>query len=303
MIKLTELLGKSVLSIYNCENEGIVKDVTFNAQNNKLKQIKIFKDNDFQEEKIFDTKNIYSLKDAVILKNDSYITLQAVEKPANCNLINNAVYSHKGEYIGQIKDVLLNEKFYVEKIVLNSDLSFLPSQILHSKDKLTIIQDSASKVRLYQFKHREISKPKLPELKVDILPINLQPLSANTIPTSLMETPQDNQKEETELVNPVTLEKFEPELVNESMPNNTETTTETAQEKTERKKIYFNQNSLPTKAVANSNYLLGRKTIQTIYANSNNEILIKKNTKITPTILDTAKKYNKVRELAIYSEK
>ena len=299
MIKLTELLGKSVLSIYNCEIEGVVKDVTFNAQNNKLKQIKIFKDNDFQEEKIFDTKNIYSLKDAVILKNDSYITLQAVEKPANCNLINNAVYSHKGEYIGQIKDVLLNEKFFVEKIVLNSDLSFLPSQILHSKEKLTIIQDSASKVRLYQFKHREISKPKMPELKVDILPINLQPLSANTIPTSLVEIPQDIQKEETEQANSVTgtLEKFEPELLNENATNIA------VQEKTERKKIYFNQNSLPTKAVANSNYLIGRKTIQTIYANNNNEILIKKSTKITPAVLDTAKKYNKVRELAIYSEK
>lgn len=58
--------------------------------------------------------------------------------------------------------------------------------------------------------------------------------------------------------------------------------------------------STPVRAVASPNFLLGRKATKTIYG-MNNEVIIKKESAITSSILESAKRHGKLVELTIFS--
>ena len=70
-------------------------------------------------------------------------------------------------------------------------------------------------------------------------------------------------------------------------------------EKKENYKIY-NQPT-PQKLVGNTNFLIGRKAIKTIYG-INNEIIIKKDNIINAKNLESAKKHSKLVELTVFSK-
>ena len=60
MRKITEYLGKPVLSLYESVTEGIVSNVVFDKNLRKLKFIVLFNDNEFQEERVINVNDIYS---------------------------------------------------------------------------------------------------------------------------------------------------------------------------------------------------------------------------------------------------
>lgn len=62
----------------------------------------------------------------------------------------------------------------------------------------------------------------------------------------------------------------------------------------------INASPSPQKIIGNSNFLLGRKVIRSIYS-VNNNLLIKKESLITEKVLDIAKRNGKLAELTIYS--
>ncbi len=76
----------------------------------------------------------------------------------------------------------------------------------------------------------------------------------------------------------------------------------TQQEISATKSSYqISSNPTPQKLVANSNFLIGRKVLKTIYG-INNEIIIKKDSIIGTKNLESAKKHNKLNELAVFSK-
>ncbi|MBQ3047668.1 MAG: PRC-barrel domain-containing protein [Clostridia bacterium] len=63
----------------------------------------------------------------------------------------------------------------------------------------------------------------------------------------------------------------------------------------------ISQGFTPQKIVSNSNFLIGRKALKTIYG-LNHEIIIKKDNLINEKILDIAKKHSKIMELTVFSK-
>lgn len=59
--------------------------------------------------------------------------------------------------------------------------------------------------------------------------------------------------------------------------------------------------SLPNKGVTNSSFIIGRRVTKEIFG-LNNDIIIKKNTKITQNTINTATKFGKLKELMMYCE-
>ena len=68
------------------------------------------------------------------------------------------------------------------------------------------------------------------------------------------------------------------------------------------KKLYkISTEAVPQKVVGNSNFLIGRKALKTIYG-LNHEIIIKKDNLINAKNLETAKKHSKLVELTVFSK-
>lgn len=86
------------------------------------------------------------------------------------------------------------------------------------------------------------------------------------------------------------------------MPKISDPVEEQTNQVVEDKKAYkINTQPLPQKAVSNTNFLIGRKALKTIYG-INNEIIIKKDTLINAKNLENAKKHSKLVELTVYSK-
>ena len=103
MKKLTDFLGKPVISLYEGNIEGYVKNVVFEKGMKKIKYFVLFEDNDFQDEKMLESSKIYKyLSDAIIIKNNSALELKKDEVFNIENHINCKVYESNGKYIGLV---------------------------------------------------------------------------------------------------------------------------------------------------------------------------------------------------------
>ena len=276
MKNLTNFLGKPVISLYEGNLEGYVKNVIFDKSLKKLKYFVLFEDNEFQDEKMLEISKVYNFNnDAIIIKNNSTLELKKEEVFGISNHINCKVYSSTGEYLGLVTDVVLNDDLTTNKVILSSNLELLPSEFLTFGQDLFIKQDENNVIKLSSIRKREnILKPfSQTETNVSILPKvenQTSSLENSKLPPSL----------------PVF-----PEVSDENLQNLNQT----------KKKYVFNEYSLPKKLLLNnSDFLIGRKTTKTIYS-SNNEVIAKKNMIINQNILQNAVIFNKLRELAIYS--
>ena len=73
MHKLTNLLGKTLISLYNSEKEGILKNAIFDKKLTKLKYFLILNENSNEdEETLLASKDIFFIgQDAVTIKNNN----------------------------------------------------------------------------------------------------------------------------------------------------------------------------------------------------------------------------------------
>lgn len=276
MKNLTNFLGKPVISLYEGNIEGYVKNVIFDKSLKKLKYFVLFEDDEFQDEKMLEISKVYNFNhDAIIIKNNSALELKKEEVFGISNHINCKVYSSNGEYLGLISDIILNDDLTTNKVILSTNLELLPSQFLTFGQDLFIKQDDDNVIKLSNIRKRDniFKSNSQVETKVSILP-----------KVENMSTALNNNQTTPSL--PVF-----PEANEENLQNLNQS----------KKKYIFNECSLPKKLLLNnSDFLIGRKTTKTIYS-SNNEVIAKKNMIINQNILQNAVIFNKLRELAIYS--
>lgn len=254
MKKISDILGKPVLSLYEGETEGIINNVIFDKNVKKLKWIILFEDGEFQEEKIVNVNQIFSFgENAVIIKNKGCLNLKEEIITEENNPINNLVYTTTGCYLGKIKDVLLKNNKEVEFLELDSGIKLSTPQIASSSKNTLIIQEAEKRIRIANYKKRGMPKNN----------------SASTV-------------QEVRI-----------------MPN-VEIQGENKMEQKEMK-YSFGKNSFPLKfSSSNYEFLLGRKAGKNIYTD-NQELIIKKDNKITLKTISIAKMYGKLRELTVFS--
>jgi len=118
MYSCNDFNSLTVLSLYEGELLGIVDKLLFDKKLKKLVELELIGDDGVKL--ILPVKNIYHIgKNAITVRNNQAVNI----KPETCELCTNPtdskVYTIQGEFLGIIKEICFNEKFFTEKIELD----------------------------------------------------------------------------------------------------------------------------------------------------------------------------------------
>lgn len=303
MIKLTEILTKPVLSLNCCKNEGIVKTGVFNQNFKRLKYLVLFDNEENLEDKVLQINSIYSNgENAIIIKDDQYLTpfnatTSALDKPSP---INSSVYTFLGKYVGKVSDVILTDNFFVHSVIVQ-EKEIESQNIISCGNNILIVQDEHKKAKISSLKSRKSNCVKIQDIKVTnankVYILNNATKAetknpSNFAPTSIIPAiePTNNELQTNE---------DEP-IIAETLKNQILPETDFNLNKPKTKYSLTEEPSQPGLVISNFEFLIGRKLEQNIYS-QNNELIAKKNTKITTETIIKARMFNKTRELVKFS--
>lgn len=172
MYYCNEFLSKSVLSLYEGELIGKVDKLYFDKKLKRLIEIELISEDDTRY--LLPTKNIYHIgKNAITVKNNQTVKIKVDESNLQPSPIGSKAYSIKGEYLGIIRDISLDEKYFIQKYSL--DESTLSVSELATCGKNTIIfYDNSEKININKFNY----KPSPKNFKTKVLQIvETQPIA------------------------------------------------------------------------------------------------------------------------------
>ena len=150
MENISKLLGKPVISIYNGNLEGYVKNVLVDKKIEKICWLEVF-DDETQEEKIVNLKNLYNLQsDAIMIKNNELIYIADTLSTDCINPIGYKVFELDGTYYNKITDLEYDEKLNITKILLQNDKTLNLKNILNVGNEIVIKKNN--NIKLFQFK-------------------------------------------------------------------------------------------------------------------------------------------------------
>lgn len=283
MIKLTDILTKPVINISTSTQEGIISNGIFDEHYKKLCYLSIFDNDENLEERVISTKSILSNgENALTIKDDRnlflYSTMKNDTNKPSC--INFSVYTFLGKKLGKVQDIFLDEKFNVISLLVdNKEIDI--KNLISCGINTIIVQDEKEKFNIKSLKSRHNCGQKIQALKIKT-------------EQRVFILDEENQKNDNILVQNVENLTTQTPITNQISPNsNLPTTLETIPK---NKPIHTTPNLL----VANYNLLVGRKVDKNIYS-STNELIAKKNTKISESTILKARVFNKTRELIKFS--
>ena len=176
MRRLTELLSKPVISLYEGKTEGTIKNAVFNKNLKKLRWLVLFDDQDMLEQKFLPADEVFSVgENAVIIKNSQAIVpnLPDADTQKQNNPINTPIYTTGGNLIDKVGDVLLDEKNMLQVIELKSGQQLMLNQIIVSGQDTLILQDEKNPINISSLKEKRVPKPKaeMQKRKVEIMQV------------------------------------------------------------------------------------------------------------------------------------
>src|SRR5574344_950527 len=149
--KISLLIGKPVLNIYNSKVEGYVLSALFNKKMDKLKWIIFFDDNS-QEEKMIATKNIYKFgENALIVKNSQNFLLASTLQDDCVNILGYTIFDLNGKKIDKIKDIEFDTKCNCTAIYQSNNNILQKQDILSIGDNILIKRENKN-IKLSNFK-------------------------------------------------------------------------------------------------------------------------------------------------------
>lgn len=161
MRRLSELLSKPIISLYEGKTEGTIKNAVFNKNLTKLKWLVLFDDKDILEQKYLPAKDIFSVgEQALVIKNGQAIlpNLPDQDEEMQNNPINTTIYTPQGNLVDIVGDVLLDDKNVVEKIELKQKEQLNPDQIVVSGKDTLILQDEKNPINISSLKVKGFPK-------------------------------------------------------------------------------------------------------------------------------------------------
>ncbi len=186
MYYCNEFLSLSVLSLYEGELIGIVDKLYFDKKLKKLIHLELIGENDTRL--ILPTKNIYHIgKNAITVKNNQAVSLKVEESEYFMCPIGSKAYSIKGEYLGIIQELILNEKFLTEKFSLDNNQTLNVKSLASFGKNTVIFYDDNDKINVNKFvpsKSPKLFKSKSLQI-ANILPIeetSTEEKSPNVVP-------------------------------------------------------------------------------------------------------------------------
>ncbi len=111
MNKISEIISKQIVSVFEAEKIGTIKNI---ALSNNFKKIKafVFFDDECEFDSAVFAKNVFkATQDGVLIRNLSKVTYNYIDDQTNP--INTSVFLLDGTSAGKICDVVFDEKFIV----------------------------------------------------------------------------------------------------------------------------------------------------------------------------------------------
>ena len=187
MINVSQLISLPLISIYDGQILGIIKNVRFNPKNNKATYAEILCEEE-DLNKVLNLKNVYKFgENSVLIKNKEYLDLfeeKELELTTHFNPITCPIFSIDGIFVGSVNDIELNKNLEINKIKICNKQEFQKNQILNFSNNCVILNCENKKHKLCNFKSKQnISNIKI-ENKVEIqtLANNNSELPTNTKP-------------------------------------------------------------------------------------------------------------------------
>lgn len=271
MFYCNEFYGLNVLSLYEGELLGVVDKLFFDKKLKKLIELELVGEEG--NKLTLPTKNIYHIgKNAITVKNNQAVSIKVEENSLSACPINSKAYTIKGEFLGVIKEISLNEKFLCEKFSLDNDKALDVSALASSGKNTTIFYENSDSINVKKF---------TPQKSPKIFKSN----NAQTAKILPIKSAEDAQ---------TTTQNSQQNLLNS----------------TQNAANLNSQNNIANASVVeidapknlqNSDFLLGRVCTKDIF-NFNNEILIKAHAIINKKNLKEINKYGKLRELMLFSK-
>lgn len=179
-MKLTELFGKQIFSLYEGELVATISGATFNLALNKIKSFKVFD----SEENEFDLSlsDIKAMSDFIIVANKN--KLQPYLDFVNKSPMFKMVLNEDAKNLGKIIDAKIDSSGNVLSYITDLNHNLAPENIYIRKD---FIYYSLSKIRISNYKPKENTQTSLANIKVSILSNN----SENFTPKRVQFNPEN----------------------------------------------------------------------------------------------------------------
>lgn len=177
-MKLTEIFGKQVYSLYEGALIGTINGATFNQSLTKIKSFILFDQDENEHELYF--SNIKALSDHVIISNKTklnYFLSATSQSPMQKEIVDNSAKCR-----GKLIDAEINQNGSVECFITNNNEKLKPSYLYHRKD---FIFCSEKKVCMSKFKPQKYDILET-KIKVRILENSID---TNFLPTKIKFNP------------------------------------------------------------------------------------------------------------------
>ena len=172
MKKTSEIISCPVISIFESESMGIIHNLLFDIKLRKCIYAQVINDSEGIPT-IIKTSDLYKIgKDCVLIKNKSHIHLQnnyEKELSQYISPINLKVYNMNGEDMGYCTDIVLNDKFEMDKIILNNNKEIHNKEIFNIGKSAILIDIKKSNLNKFRPVQKIITIQEKDESKVLIL--------------------------------------------------------------------------------------------------------------------------------------
>lgn len=171
MFKVSDIISTPVISLYESEFQGIIYNIMFDFKNKKCKYLCVLNEDDGMQ-KILKVNDIYQIgNECIFIKNDSVLELECIydiEMINYNNPLNLRAYDMNGKFLGTSSDIILDAKFNIQSIVLNTGENIKINEIFNLGKSALLVNNP--NVNIAKFKPKQKTFPnKSNENKVVIL--------------------------------------------------------------------------------------------------------------------------------------
>ena len=147
MIKISDFLGKPLISISDAKSVGYVSNVWFDGKLQYAKTAEITNDDDDYPERAYvELRYMQCDGDAAVIKTTAHISASNLVSATTPCPINRRSFNQSGKALGHVRDVTIEGR-NVQQIICDK-ATFSPKELLSLSENLCIFNDTGSPIKL-----------------------------------------------------------------------------------------------------------------------------------------------------------
>ena len=271
MHKISEIISKQVLTLYEGVNVGTIKSFFMDYKQNQIKGFYVFNDESEAYENYVSAKKIFSVGESTILVKNLECISTNFNSSIQPEIINLNAITLSGNCLGKVIDVYFDESYYICAYETNKGVIISPEKLVSLGKDVAFFDLEEKNISFAKLKPKnKINLTNFPEIKVSILEddeIVLKEKTTKNIPIISGNFDQNSFLEEKKIDGNFNLQAKKQEI------------------------------SIPQKFLANPKTKIIGKTATKTIIGLNGEVVVRDMQKITKEIYEKAKKHSKLFEL------